>query len=76
MRFDGIPQRVLARAYAEQLTRLFLEEDDLGLAPSRPFMRALRLDPAALLRAPSPISVEAAERATDRDGVVVTALSP
>jgi hypothetical protein len=76
MRFDGIPQRVLARAYAEQLTRLFLEEDDLGLAPSRPFTRALGLDPATLLRAPSPVSVEAAERATNRDGVVVTALSP
>ncbi|MBV9945663.1 MAG: ferritin-like domain-containing protein [Myxococcales bacterium] len=73
-RFDGIPQRTLARAYAEQLTRLFLEEDDLGLAPPDWWVRRLGLDRDKLLRTPSPVSVEAAERAADREAVVVTAL--
>ena len=74
MLFDGIPQRALARAYAEQLTRLFLEEEDLGLAAPDWWVRRLGLDREKLLRSPSPVSVEAAERAADRDAVVVTAL--
>jgi len=72
-RFDTIPRPVLARAYAEALARLFLEEDDLGLQPSRLLLRAFGLDREALLRAPSAISLEAAERAADRQDVVVQA---
>jgi hypothetical protein len=72
--FDGIPTKDLARAYAEQLSRLFLDEDDLGIRPSRLVLRAFGIDSAGLLRTPSPVSLEAAERAVDRDKVVVEAL--
>jgi hypothetical protein len=72
--FDGIPRSVLARAYATELSRLFLEEHDLGLAPSGPLLAALGLNRRELLgRGPSPVSLEAAERAAERDGVVVEA---
>jgi hypothetical protein len=73
-RFDRIPRQVLARAYAEQLARLFLEEEDLGLAPSAPLLAAFGLHRRALLHTPSAVSLEAAERAADRDEVIVTAL--
>jgi hypothetical protein len=73
-RFDRIPRKVLGHAYATELARLFLEEEDLGLAPSRPLLFAYGLDREALLRrGPSAISLEAAERAADREGVVVEA---
>jgi hypothetical protein len=72
-RFDRIAQPVLARAYAEQLARLFLEEADLGLAPSWALLRAFDLDSQKLLRTPSPVSVEAAERSAERENVVVEA---
>jgi hypothetical protein len=75
-RFDGIPRPVLARAYAEQLARLFLDESDLGLAPSALLLRAFGLKRAALLRTASPTSLEAAERAADRENVVVDPLEP
>jgi hypothetical protein len=71
--FDHIPTRVLARAYAEQLARLFLEESDLGLLPSALLLRAFRLERHALLRSPSPVSLEAAERSADRENVIVAA---
>jgi hypothetical protein len=71
--FDRIPTRVLARAYAEQLARLFLEETDLGLQPSALLLRAFRLERDALLRSPSPVSLEAAERSADRENVIVAA---
>jgi hypothetical protein len=74
--FDGIPQRVLAHAYAEQLARLFLDESDLGLAPSSLLLRTFALDEGALLRRPSPVSLRAAEEAADRAKVTVTALDP
>ncbi len=73
-RFDGIETRVLARAYAEQLSRLFLEESDLGIEPSPLLLRACGLDRDALLRAPSAVDLAAAERAVDRENVVVEAL--
>jgi hypothetical protein len=73
-RFDRIPTGVLARAYAEQLTRLFLEESDLGLEPSPLVLRALGLERDTLLRTPSPVSLEAAERSADRDQVEVEAI--
>jgi hypothetical protein len=72
--FDGIETRVLARAYAEQLARLFLEEQDLAIAPSPWLLAAFGLDRDALLRAPSPVDLAAAERAVDREGVIVEAL--
>jgi hypothetical protein len=72
-RFDAIPRPVLSRAYAEELARLFLEESDLGLEPSRALLRAFGLDREVLLRAPSPVSLEAAERAAERANVVVEA---
>jgi hypothetical protein len=37
-------------------------------------MRGFGLDRRALLRAPSPVSLEAAERAVDREKVVVESL--
>jgi hypothetical protein len=74
LRFDRIPLPVLARSYAAGLARLFLEERDLGLAPSPLLLRAFGLDRRALLRTPSPVSVEAGEQAADRDHVKVTAL--
>ena len=73
-RFDRIPRPVLARAYAEQLARLFLDESDLGLAPSALLLRAFGLDRHALLRVPSSVSVEAAERAAEREKATVMAL--
>jgi hypothetical protein len=73
-RFDGIPTRVLAGAYAEQLSRLFLEESDLGIEPSPLLLRAFGLEREALLRAPSPVSLEAAEKSVNREDVVVEAL--
>jgi hypothetical protein len=72
-RFDAIPRRVLSRAYAVELARLFLEQDDLGLQPSNVLLRALGLDRDALLRAPSTVSLDAAERAAERENVVVEA---
>ena len=73
-RFDGIGTRVLARAYAEQLARLFLEERDLAIEPSPLLLVAFGLDRDRLLRAPSPVDLAAAERAVDRESVVVEAL--
>jgi hypothetical protein len=70
-RFDRIPRPVLTRAYATELSRLFLEEEDLGLAPSALQLRLLGLRREELLRDPSVVSVEAAEQAADRDRVVV-----
>jgi len=70
-RFDAIPRRVLSHAYATDLARLFLEEDDLGLAPSRALLLAFGLDREELLRRTSTVTVEAAERAVggaDVDG--------
>src|SRR5260370_10043668 len=73
-RFDRIPRTVLASAYATELARLFLEEDDLGLAPSGLFLKIFGLDRTALLqRGPSATSIEAAEKAADREVVTVEA---
>lgn len=73
-RFDRIPTGVLARAYAEQLARLFLEERDLGLEPSPLLLRAFGLERGTLLGTPSPVSLEAAEQSADRERVVVEAI--
>jgi hypothetical protein len=72
-RFDRIPVGVLARAYATELSRLFLEEHDLGIRPHPILLRSFGLDPGVLIRSPSPVSLEAAERAAEREGVTVQA---
>jgi hypothetical protein len=68
-RFDRIPRRRLSQAYATELARLFLEESDLGLKPSGLLLRAFGLDGDTLLRVPSAVSIEAAERAAERENV-------
>lgn len=74
--FDKIPFNELSMAYAEQLSRLFLHESDLRLAPPSVLLRALGLDKDELARSgdPSAVSVQAAEAAVDRERVAVTAL--
>jgi rubrerythrin len=74
--FDHIETRALMRAYALELGRLFAREHDLDLAPPRLLLRLLGISPQELSRGAdaSPTSVEAAERAIDRDNVTVTAL--
>lgn len=73
--FDGIETRALMRAYALELGRLFSREHDLDLAPPRLLLRLLDISPHELERgaALSPTSVEAAERAIDRNDVSVSA---
>jgi hypothetical protein len=74
--FDGIETRTLMRAYALELGRLFAREHDLQLMPPKLLLRLLGITPAELTRdtEASPTSVEAAERAVDREQVSVTAL--
>lgn len=74
--FDQIPFSVLAKAYAEQLGKLFLHERDLAFRPSSLLLRLFGLDPAELAASEddSAISIQAAERAVERERVVVAAL--
>jgi hypothetical protein len=74
--FDRIPFAELARAYAEHLGKLFLQEADLALTPSSLVLRAcgLRKDELAGGEDHSAVSVQAAEAAVDRERVHVTAL--
>ncbi len=74
--FDGIATGDLMRAYALELGRLFAREHDLTLTPPRLLLRLLGIRPDELTRGAelSPTSVESAERAVDRENVVVTAL--
>jgi hypothetical protein len=73
-RFDHIPFRTLARAYAEHLGRLFTHADDLGFTPSRALLATMGLRRRDLLGHADWTSVEAAERAADRTNVVVESL--
>ncbi len=73
-RFDRIPFRTLARAYAEHLGRLFVQADDLGLRPSRALLATVGLRLPDLMGHDDLTSVEAAERAADRSRVMVDAL--
>jgi hypothetical protein len=73
-RFDHIPFRTLARAYAEHLGRLFTHADDLGFTPSRALLATMGLRRRDLLGHADWTSVEAAERAVDRTNVVVESL--
>lgn len=74
--FDRIPFGVLAKAYAEQLGKLFLHESDLAFRPSSLLLRLFGLDPAELATSEddSVVSIRAAERAVERERVVVGAL--
>jgi hypothetical protein len=72
--FDNIPFRTLARAYTEQLGRLFVNADDLGFVPSRALLLAFGLRRRDLEGQDDIISIEAAERAADRSKVTVEAL--
>ena len=64
------------RSYALELGRLFAREHDLDLAPPRLLLRLFGVRPDELQSGSelSPTSVEAAERAVDREQVVVSAL--
>ena len=74
--FDHIETRTLMRAYALELARLFSREHDLALHPPRLLLRLLGISAEELARGDeaSPTSVEAAERAVDRENVNVAAL--
>ncbi|HVJ14033.1 MAG TPA: ferritin-like domain-containing protein [Polyangiaceae bacterium] len=74
--FDGIGTLTLARAYARELARLFADEPDLDMEAPRWLCALLGLSASELSRGdgPSVVSAEAAERAVDRENVVVEAL--
>lgn len=75
-KFDKIPLKVLARAYAEQLAGLFFNEEELQLRPPRWFLRLLGIREADLAHISERVAVDvaAAEAAADRENVAVTAL--
>jgi len=73
-RFDHVPFRTLARAYAEHLGKLFVHAEDLGFRPSRLLLATVGLRPDDLAVADDVTSVAAAERAADRAQVRVEAL--
>lgn len=74
--FDGISTLTLSRAYARELGRLFAGEPDLDFGVPRWLLALLGVRAAELAAGagPSVISAEAAERAMDRENVVVEAL--
>lgn len=74
--FDKIPFEDLSRAYAEHMARLFLRESDLELRPPWFILRIFGLSEDQLLRGEdiSAVSVQAAEAASDREQVAITAL--
>lgn len=73
-KFDNIPFKTLARAYAEHLGRLFVHAEDFGLRPSRVLLATVGLRRSDLAGHDDVLSVAAAERAADRAQVVVEAL--
>jgi len=72
--FDRIGTRELSRAYARELGRLFQREPELGLSPPRFVLWALGVGSSELGAGESVTSIEAAERAAEREQVTVTAL--
>ncbi len=74
--FDRIPTLTLSRAYARELGKLFHDEHDFELAPPSLLLRLLGVKSDELGRGdgPSVISAEAAQRAANREDVVVEAL--
>jgi hypothetical protein len=73
-RFDRLSFAELARAYAENLARLFLREDDLKFTPPWLALKLCRVRERELLAGDDVLSAAAAEAAADRANVVVTAL--
>lgn len=73
-KFDNIPFKTLARAYAEHLGRLFTQADDFGLRPSRLLLATVGLRRSDLEGKEDLLSEAAAERAADRTRVVVESL--
>jgi hypothetical protein len=69
-RFDHISFAELSRAYAENLARLFLREQDLRFAPPSLALRLFRLRPGALVEGEDLLSAAAAEASADRANVV------
>jgi hypothetical protein len=74
--FDHIPFKELSTAYAEHLSRLFLQESDLDFAPPSLLLELFGLDRDELAASEdlSAVSIQSAEQAVDRERVVVTAL--
>ena len=73
--FDRIPFRELTTGYVENLGRLFAQEQDLDFRPPRHLLRAFGVTEEKLAEdGPGAISVEAAEKAAQREKVEVTAL--
>jgi hypothetical protein len=73
-KFDHIPFKTLARAYAEHLGRLFVHSEDLGFSPSRVLLASVGLQKKDLYEGEDVLSVDAALKSADRSQVVVTAL--
>lgn len=73
-KFDRIPFKTLARAYAEHLGRLFVHSDDLGFSPSRVLLASVGLQKKDLYEGEDVLSVDAALKSADRSKVVVTSL--
>ena len=73
-RFDHISFGELSRAYAENLSRLFLREEDLQFSPPRLALTLFRLGERELLDGEDLLSATAAEASADRANVIVTAL--
>ncbi len=69
--FDNIPFKTLARAYTEQLGRVFVNAEGLHFEPSRALLGAFGLRRRDLEGYDDVTSTEAAERAADRSNVVV-----
>jgi hypothetical protein len=74
-KFDHISFRELSRAYAENLARLFVREEDLRFAPPSLALALFGLRTRTLLEGDDLLSAAAAEASADRDNVVVTALA-
>ena len=74
--FDHVGRLDLMRGYARELTRLFDGEPSLGLRPPSWILLALGISRTELREGedPSVASIEAAERAADRENVEVVAL--
>jgi hypothetical protein len=72
--FDRIPFSVLARSYADALTRLFEQAPDLGLAPMPGLVPLLRATGSRRETDEDPLGLRAAEAAVERERVVVSAL--
>jgi len=74
--FDRIGTLELMRAYARELARVFAREPGLPLSPPWPLLGLLGIDPRSVRKGDDPAvtSVEAAERAANRDAVNVTVL--